>query len=146
MSHALGRLRDLFGDPLLVRAGNTMRPTPRALELAEAVTRVLDDVRRTVLADQVFRPEREARTFRLGASDYAAVAVLPGLLALLDEAAPRVQVAVRPVARDEVAGRLGDGSLDLAIGYFPDPGPALRAETLFREEHVCLFDAEACGV
>jgi DNA-binding transcriptional LysR family regulator len=57
MSHALRRLRD---DPLLVRAGSTMQPTARALELAAPVGRVLDDVRRTVLADQVFRPARLA--------------------------------------------------------------------------------------
>ena len=146
MSHALRRLRDLFGDPLLEREGNTMRPTARAVDLAGAVARVLDDIRHTVLADQVFRPDREERIFRLGASDYVMATVLPRLLALFRTAAPLSRMAAQPVARDNVGARLASGAIDLAVGYHPQPGPALRGETLFHEDHVCLFDAEACGV
>ncbi len=146
MSHALGRLRALFGDPLLVRTGATMRPTARALELAAPVARVLEEIRRTVLADQVFRPEREARVFRLGASDYVMAAILPGLLALLSEAAPLARLVAAPLARDEAASRLANGGTDVAVGYYPDSFGTLARETLFHEDHVCLFDARACGV
>ncbi len=145
MSHALSRLRDLFGDPLLVRTGATMRPTARALDLAEPVARVLADIRRNVLADRVFRPEQEDRVFRLGASDYVMAAVLPGLLAMLHQAAPRVRVAAAPVARDEAAAKLANGVVDVAVGYHPEAGASFHRETLFHEEHVCLFDAAACG-
>jgi DNA-binding transcriptional LysR family regulator len=146
MSHALRRLRDLFGDPLLVRVGSTMQPTARALELAAPVGQVLDDIRRTVLADQVFRPEREERIFRLGASDYSMAALLPGLLESFRQTAPRSRIAAGPIARDDIPARLADGGADLVIGVFRDTPPALRGETLFHEEHVCLFDPEACGI
>jgi DNA-binding transcriptional LysR family regulator len=145
MSHALGRLRDLFGDPLLVRAGNTMRPTARALDLAESVARVLADIRLNVLADRVFLPEKEERVFRLGASDYVMAAILPRLLAVLHQAAPNVRVAAAPVARDEALAKLSSGLTDVAVGYYPDAAASLKRETLFHEEYVCLFDADACG-
>lgn len=145
MSHALGRLRDLFGDPLLVRTGSTMRPTARALDLAESVARVLTDIQLNVLADRAFLPEQEARVFRLGASDYAMAAILPKLLATLHQAAPKVRVAAGPVARDEVDAKLTTGLIDIAVGAYPGAASPIRRETLFHEEHVCLFDAVACG-
>jgi DNA-binding transcriptional LysR family regulator len=145
MSHALGRLRDLFGDPLLVRTGSAMRPTARALDLAEAVAAVLADIQRNVLADRAFRPEREERAFRLGASDYVMAAILPRLLALLQEQAPKVRIAAGPVPRGEVDANLANGLVDLAVGYYPDKGAALKREMLFHEDHVCLFDPDSCG-
>jgi DNA-binding transcriptional LysR family regulator len=145
MSHALGRLRDLFGDPLLVRVGSTMRPTARALDLAEPVARVLADIRANVLADRVFLPEREERVFRLGASDYVMAAILPKLLAGLHVAAANVRVAAGPVARDEADAKLTNGLIDVAVGYYPGESAAMKRETLFHEDHVCLFDADACG-
>ncbi len=145
MSHTLGRLRDLFGDPLLVRTGSTMQPTARALDLAEPVARILADIRRNVLADRAFLPEQAERVFRLGASDYVMAAILPRLLAMLNQAAPTVRVAAGPAARNEAAAKLAGGLLDVAVGYYPDPTTATQRETLFHEEHVCLFDAEACG-
>jgi DNA-binding transcriptional LysR family regulator len=145
MSHALGRLRDLFGDPLLVRSGSIMRPTARALELAESVARVLDDIRLHVLADRAFLPEREDRVFRLGASDYVMAAILPKLLAKLHMTAPKIRVAAGPTARDEAVAKLGNGLVDVAVGYYPtDTSATIKRETLFHEEHVCLFDAASC--
>ncbi len=145
MSHTLGRLRDLFGDQLLVRAGSTMRPTARALDLAEPVARILADIQLNVLADRAFLPEREERVFRLGASDYVMAAILPKLLAMLHVAAPKARVASGPVARDEVDAKLTNGLVDIAVGYYPETASAMKRETLFHEEHVCLFDPGACG-
>jgi DNA-binding transcriptional LysR family regulator len=145
MSHALGRLRDLFGDPLLVRTGSTMRPTARALDLAEPVARILADIRANVLADRAFLPERENRIFRLGASDYVMAAILPKLLAILHLAAPNLRLAAGPLARDEADAKLANGVVDVAVGYYPDAASSKKRETLFHENHVCLFDADACG-
>lgn len=145
MSHALARLRDVFGDPLLVRAGAVMRPTTRALDLAGPVARILDDIRCNVIAGTVFRPAEEERVFRFSASDYVMTAVLPHLLATLQNTAPKVQVVTRLLGREEIVPKLSDGTVELAVGYFPDRGPLL-SETLFREEHVCLFDSAACGM
>ena len=56
MSHALSRLRQLFGDELFVRTSGTMQPTTRAIDLAAPIARVLVDIRKDVLADRDFKP------------------------------------------------------------------------------------------
>jgi DNA-binding transcriptional LysR family regulator len=145
MSHALSRLRELFGDPLFIRTKGKMRPTTRALELAAPIARVLADVRESVLADRAFAPDRAEMTFRVGTSDHNEVAVLPAVLSALRSAAPRARIAVSAVDRDRLGTMLESGAIDLAIGYFPDPANARTSEVLFREEFVCLFDAKACG-
>lgn len=146
MSHALSRLRELFGDPLFVRTTGKMRPTTRALELAAPIARVLADIREGVLADRAFAPDRAEITFRVGASDHIELAVLPAVLAVLRSLAPKVRMAVSSVDRDRLGTMLESGAIDLAIGYFPDPASARTTEVLFREEFVCLFDAKACEV
>lgn len=144
MSHALSRLRDLFGDPLFVRTTGTMRPTTRALELAAPVARILTDVRERVLADRAFSPDRAEITFRIGASDHIELAVLPAVLAAVRSIAPQVRIVVSPVNRDRVGEMLEGGAIDLAIGYFPETSSTRGSEVLFREDFVCLFDAKAC--
>jgi LysR family transcriptional regulator, mexEF-oprN operon transcriptional activator len=145
MSHALSRLRELFGDPLFVRTTDKMRPTTRALELAAPIARVLADIRESVLADRAFAPDRAEMTFRVGASDHSEIAVLPTVLSAVRSLAPKVRIAVSTVDRDRLDTMLESGAVDLAIGYFPDPPNARTSEVLFREEFVCLFDAKACG-
>jgi LysR family transcriptional activator of mexEF-oprN operon len=145
MSHALARLRELFGDPLFVRTPGSMRPTTRALELAAPVARVLAEIRESVLADRAFAPDHAEMTFRVGASDHIELAVLPAVLKALRSTAPKVRIAVSTVDRDRLGSMLESGAIDLAIGYFPDPAGARTTEVLFREEFVCLFDAKACG-
>ena len=80
VSHALGRLRELFGDPLLVRVKSRMQLTSLALELAPKLQASLDQVR-GVIGGPTFEPVRSRRHFRLGMSDYGAWVVLPALLA-----------------------------------------------------------------
>jgi LysR family transcriptional activator of mexEF-oprN operon len=107
MSHALSRLRELFGDPLFVRTTGKMRPTNRALELAAPIARVLADIRESVLADRAFAPDRAEMTFRVGASDQNELAVLPTVLAALRSSAPKVRIAVSTVDRDRLDPRQG---------------------------------------
>src|SRR6516162_8073031 len=91
MSHALSRLRELFGDPLFIRTADAMRPTTRALELATPIAGALADIRQKVLADRAFAPEQAEFTFRVGASDHIELAVLPAMLAALQALAPRAR-------------------------------------------------------
>jgi LysR family transcriptional activator of mexEF-oprN operon len=144
MSHALSRLRELFGDRLFVRTADRMQPTTRALELAAPIARILADIRESVLADRAFAPDRAEMTFRVAASDQNELAVLRTVLATLRSSAPKVRIAVSTVGRDRLDAMLESGAVDLAIGYFPDPPDARTSEVLFREEFVCLFDAKAC--
>jgi Bacterial regulatory helix-turn-helix protein, lysR family/LysR substrate binding domain len=143
MSHALSRLRELFGDSLFVRTTDRMRPTTRALELAAPIARVLADIRESVLADRAFAPDRTEMTLRVGASDQNELAVLPAVLTALRSSAPKARIVVNTVDRDRLETTLESGAIDLAIGYFPDAANAGTSEVLFREEFVCLFDAKA---
>jgi len=80
VSHNLARLRALFGDELLTRGADGMRPTPRALALADPVRVSLAQIQATVLQRRAFDPSTADRSFRIGLADSIEVAVIPGLL------------------------------------------------------------------
>jgi DNA-binding transcriptional LysR family regulator len=151
-SHALGRLRELFGDPLLVRAGRRMAPTPRAEALREPLARLLDDAARLVRGAAPFDPARTARTFVLLCPDLLAPA-LPRVVARLSRRAPGARLEVTD-RRAEGAAGLGPGRADLALVPAPDEGPglvrrglgAVHFAVLARRGHPALgraFDAGA---
>src|SRR5215469_10428067 len=94
MSHALNRLRDLLGDPLLVRVGARMQLTTRGEALRYPVKEVLARAR-DLLVSADFDPASSTRTFRLFISDYAADLLLPPLLRRLQTEAPGVSVRAR---------------------------------------------------
>ncbi len=120
MSRALARLRDLQGDPLLVRTRSGYVLTPRAEairpQLALAVTHL-----REVFQQPAFDPGTERRTVRLAATDTQTVLLLPGVMARLTAEAPGVDLRVEPYRSDTLA-RLQDGSLD---GFFALSNTAL---------------------
>jgi DNA-binding transcriptional LysR family regulator len=113
-SHALARLRDVFGDPLLVRIGRGLALTPRAEALRVPLDRVLADVRRLFRESPAFEPVTSTRRFVLLCPDLLAP-VLPDLLAVLEREAPHVDLAVEQPTGD-VRAWLDDGRADLAIG------------------------------
>src|SRR4029079_13537643 len=95
MSHNLGRLRTLFGDELLTRGAEGMRPTPRALALADPVRVTLAQIQAAVLQREAFDPATADRPFRIGLADSIEVALIPGLMARLRGAAPDVALRLR---------------------------------------------------
>jgi DNA-binding transcriptional LysR family regulator len=112
-SHALARLREQLGDPLLVRVGGAMRPTPKAERLAGEISRILRTIGRVLAVGDAFDPARSDRVFRLAGPDFVAAA-LPALLARMAVETPRAGVELRP-AGSTMLGELIDGRLDLAI-------------------------------
>jgi DNA-binding transcriptional LysR family regulator len=140
LSHALGRLRDTFGDPLLVRAGQGLVPTPAAEALREPLELTLRQVE-VLLQRGSFNPARALRSFRLIASDYLQrVALVPALPGLRAEA-PGVQLRVLPVPSD-LEAELATGRADLALGVSLSAPPGLRARLLARDRFVCLARPE----
>jgi DNA-binding transcriptional LysR family regulator len=136
MSRALARLRETTGDPLLVRAGRGLVPTPRALELRERVSQLVDE------AEDVLRPQKNlnlkrlARTFTLRTSDGFVENFGAPLLARMTAEAPRVRLKfVQKVTRDSSA--LRDGTADLETGVVAETmNPELRTRALFRDRFI----------
>jgi len=137
-SHALGRLRELFADPLFLRTPRGIRPTARAEELLPLVSDALVAVRRTFESPSQFVPEASDRTFNVLMADQGSFLILPGLLDALGREAPRASIAVRPLALRDVEPPLADGTLDLAIGPFTDGRPSLHRQALIHERFVCV--------
>ncbi|UDI94222.1 LysR family transcriptional regulator [Pseudomonas sp. IAC-BECa141] len=139
VSHALARLRDLLGDPLLVRAGSGLVPTARALELAAPLAETLAQVQ-SLLAPNTFDPASARRTFRLAMSDYGAAIILPGLIRTLRAEAPGIDLQISHASREGMVEGLLNGDIDLAAGVLPELPGELRSTPLFEERYVCLLD------
>src|SRR6188508_1195219 len=92
MSRALARLRETTGDPLLVRAGRGLVPTPRALELREQVGQIVQDARAVLRPAEQLDPTRLVRTFTLRTSEGFAETFGPRLIARVGQEAPGVRL------------------------------------------------------
>lgn len=139
VSHALARLRDVLGDPLLVRAGSTLVPTARALELVAPLAEALAQVQ-SLLAPNTFDPATARRTFRVAMSDYGAAIILPGLIRTLRREAPGIDLQISHASREGMLEGVLNGDIDLAAGVFPEMPNELRSSVLFEERYVCLLD------
>lgn len=142
MSRTLARLRDTTGDPLLVRAGRGLVPTPRAQEIAGRVHELARDTR------AVLSPRRDSldlraldRTFTLCASEgFLAVFAAP-LVSAVIEAAPGARLRFAPKPVKDVT-MLREGEIDLEIGVLGTAPPEVRATLLFRDRYVGAVRAD----
>jgi DNA-binding transcriptional LysR family regulator len=142
MSHNLARLRSLFGDELLTRGAEGMRPTPRALALADPVRVTLAQIQAAVLQRDAFDPATAERIFKIGLADSIEVAVVPGLLARLRAAAPGVALRLRSTNRMSILEELDTGTLDLGIGVFTHGQTHHKRRPLYTDSFLCLFNPE----
>jgi DNA-binding transcriptional LysR family regulator len=136
MSRSLARLRETTADPLLVRAGRGLVPTPRALELREKVSQLVVD------AQAVLRPEKTpdlkqlVRTFALRTSEGFAENFGPDLAGRVSAQAPKVRLRFVPKL-DKDSTQLREGTVDLETGVVGTMmGPEVRAQALFRDRFV----------
>jgi DNA-binding transcriptional LysR family regulator len=139
MSHALSRLRDVLGDPLLVRQGRVMRLTSLAERLAPRVQRLIGELDATLLGHQAFEPESASRTFRIATNDYCGALLMPALLARVRRAAPGVVLELHAHQGRAPAPELARGELDLAVGTFLESEPGVHRELLFSETFAGLI-------
>lgn len=146
VSHALNRLRDLFGDPLFVRTPRGMTPTQLAIEIAPRVRSILEQVDQVLLGDGRFVPAESTRQFAVGLSDYAALVLLPKLIARLDREAPGVSLVVHNTSRTLGLEMLDDGKVELVAGNFPSPSTRMREELLYVEDFVCAGCSDNPGL
>jgi DNA-binding transcriptional LysR family regulator len=136
MSRALARLRETTGDPLLVRAGRGLVPTPRAIELRERVGWLVQEAQAVLRPADTLDLARLTRTFTLRAGDGLAETIGPDLMARLGREAPGVRLRF-VIKADKDSAPLRDGSVDLETGVVGKAtGPEVRALALFQDRFV----------
>lgn len=136
MSRALARLRDATGDPLLVRAGRGLVPTPRALELRDPVHRLVRDAETALRPAGTLDPRRLERTFTLRVRDGFVENLGPTLLARIAAEAPGVRLRFVPKT-DKDSAPLRTGAIDLDTGVVGgSTGPEVIAQALFRDRFI----------
>lgn len=138
MSAALKRLRERFDDPILVRSGQVMTPTPRAFEMVDQLAPLLAGVKDMIDGRGRFEPQRSHRQFTLMGSDYVQFFVLPPLCEQLQRQGTQITLEQRPANPSKIEPWMESGQVDLGIGYLETPPPALRSRLLFADRQVCL--------
>ena len=136
MSRALARLRETTGDPLLVRAGRGLVPTPRALELRARVSQLVQDSQAVLSPVDIPDLQRVVRTFTLRTSEGFAENFGPVLIERTSLEAPGVRLRfVQKLDKD--SAQLREGVVDLETGVVASVmGPEVRAQSLFRDRFV----------
>ncbi len=134
ISHALGRLRDIFEDPLFLRRPHGLEPTAFAREIEPDVRRAVEALQAALSGPDLFDPTTARAHIRLSARDSEIAATLPGVLSRIYARAPHLTLSVQALTSPGAVRGLRDGSIDLAIGYFsqiPDDVECrlLRTET-----------------
>ncbi len=137
-SHALGRLRALFDDPLLVRSGRDMVCTPRAEQLRPEVRRLVEELEGLFQREKPFDPRTLVRRFHVGTTDHLELALLEPLSRILSEQAPRVVVHDYPVSLN-VLNELRDGRMDLAFSAFQEPPEEFSRELVIEDRFVTVM-------
>jgi DNA-binding transcriptional LysR family regulator len=139
ISHALGRLRQILGDPLFVRRPAGLHPTPRAVELAPRVDAILSLAGEALLSPAQFDPAASRRLFRVSANDFVGSLLTEPLISLFARAAPLARLAISFAGGPGPAfKKLRESDLDLAIGRFPEVPDDCRATRLFEESYLVV--------
>lgn len=138
VSNALNRLRELVGDELFLRGVGGMRPTPRAIELAEPVGHALRQLQ-LALEPTAFDPLKAERTFRLAVSSHSAQIILPRLVPYLSEQTPGIALHVIPTRLKGIPELLDSHTVEFAIGVLPPAPERFSTLPLFEDRYVAVM-------
>jgi DNA-binding transcriptional LysR family regulator len=138
VSHALKRLRDVFGDELFLRRPHGMEPTAVALALEAPIAVAVESLRRAVAGQESFDPRSAEGVVRLTAFDAELVTLVPELIRTFSTRAPGLRIIARAIGRQDALDAIAAGELDLALGYFWDLSDAFIREDLFEEDFLVV--------
>ncbi|MEY4974845.1 MAG: HTH-type transcriptional regulator LeuO [Pseudomonadota bacterium] len=143
VSLALRRLRELTGDPILVRSGTGMVPTDAALQMIEPAQLLMQTADQLFAQRRPFEPAQATQTFRIAASDTLDPWFLPGLVARVQQAAPQARLEIHALSpQAQYAQDLAQGRLDLVVGNWTEPPAHLHRAPLFEDPVACLVSAQ----
>ncbi|NEX64394.1 LysR family transcriptional regulator [Noviherbaspirillum galbum] len=143
ISASLRKLRELTGDPLLVRGARGMVPTQHGESLLKPAKRVLEETERLFAQKSAFAPQQEARTFHIAAPDYLDSQFLPNIVAGVRRESPKSRVVIHGLGPEiDYLRLLSDGDLDLVIANWEEPPAHLHMSKLFEDEIACIMRAD----
>ena len=140
-SLVLKQLRDMFGDPLLVRGRGGMVLTERARALQGMAAKILEELDGLLVDPEDFDPSSTRQTFTIALPDQILPLTLSSVMQEFRRRAPLARLTMRALGPDfDFEGALANGTVDLVISNWPAPPPSLRRLILFEDEFVCLVD------
>ncbi|HEY4068761.1 MAG TPA: LysR family transcriptional regulator [Burkholderiaceae bacterium] len=142
LSHALGRLRERLGDPLLIRTSKGMEPTARALELVGPVRDAIRQVEAVFRSEARFDPLQSKESFVIRIGDSNEFLLLPALLKALEARAPQVSVVVRHLSPADTLKGLEEGTIDCAVSALLAHPKAIRSTALMRDRMICAMSRD----
>lgn len=139
MSNALGRLRHIFGDELLVRTASGMQPTPRAGELLGQTQQLLRQIERVFESDVGFDPAGSKRKFNVRMSDLLSLLILPDLTERITTGAPKVGLDVIHLPPARTVDALEKDEIDVAVSTGLEHSNSINTEVVLRDTMVCVM-------
>ena len=144
ISASLRKLRELTGDPLLVRGARGMVPTQHGETLLKPAKRILDEAEGLFVRKSPFVPEQATRTFHIAAPDYLDTQFLPGVVAALRRGSPGSKVVIHSLGPGlDYLRMLSDGDMDLVIANWDEPPAHLHMSKLFEDPIICTMRADS---
>jgi DNA-binding transcriptional LysR family regulator len=144
-SHALAKLRKQLGDPLFLRTGNGLRPTPYGQRVGLAAREALEVLVTGLASNRPFEPRTATRTFSCYMSDVGMMVMLPSLVTYMKKHAPGSNVRSAPIPLINPGGSLISGDVDVAVGFFDNLSSGFVQRFLFRERYVCIVRSGHAG-
>ncbi len=141
ISHALGRLRDIFEDDLFLRRPHGLEPTAYAKEVAADVEHALNAMQAALSDTHAFDPGTADLHLRLSARDSEIAAILPQILSGIRSSAPNVRVSVRSMGATDAVRALRGADIDLALGFFRRNAPDIDQRLLRQEAYLVVARA-----
>ena len=135
ISHALKRLRGIYGDALFIRRPHGFEPTHLARELEPQLRGVVEILERGFQAQRPFDPTDSTRTIRIAAYDYELATVLPPLIARTARQSRSLQIATRPARGDSALAALSEGEVDLVLSYYESSSARFIVTPLYEDSY-----------
>ncbi len=142
VSNALRRLRDHLNDELFIKTSQGMEPTPYAEQLAEPISYALGTIQSTLSQHKIFDPLLSQQTFNIAMSDIGEIYFMPRLIQHLSKIAPNVKIRTLRTTGLDLKEKMEEGKVDLAIGLLPDLKFGFFQRRLFKQNYVCLVNAQ----
>lgn len=138
ISHALRRIRDVFGDELFLRRPHGFEPTAFALEIEPQIRAAVEALQHTLDEQSQFEPTKSNVTLRISALDHSMAGILPKFVARVRQEAPGVRLKIYSRGRNAALQAFDAGALDLAVGFFWSVPDTLIREPLSRETYLIV--------